>query len=214
MRNFTVGEITRHIRRLFETDTELKDVWVQGEVSNLTKARSGHWYFTIKDAKSQLRCVMFRSQAGRVRIDVRTGDEIQVHGRVSVYDARGEYQLYADKMQAVGGIGDLYAQFEALKVKLAAEGLFDKAHKQAIPPFPQQIGVVTSPSAAAWQDIQNVLRRRFPLAPVILRPDSSARRRRAAPDYASAAAPHPLYECRCHHHRPRRWLAGRPVVLQ
>ncbi len=170
MRNFTVGEITRHIRRLFETDTELKDVWVQGEVSNLTKARSGHWYFTIKDAKSQLRCVMFRSQAGRVRIDVRTGDEIQVHGRVSVYDARGEYQLYADKMQAVGGIGDLYAQFEALKVKLAAEGLFDKAHKQAIPPFPQQIGVVTSPSAAAWQDIQNVLRRRFPLAPVILSP--------------------------------------------
>ncbi|MCY4064140.1 MAG: exodeoxyribonuclease VII large subunit [Chloroflexi bacterium] len=170
MQTFSVSQITGYIHELFDADRVLADVWVQGEVSNLTIARSGHWYFTIKDADAQLRCVMFRGAARRVRIDVGAGDEILVHGRVSVYEARGEYQLYADLIEAVGGLGDLHRQFEALKAKLDAEGMFDPARKQPIPPFPTRLGIVTSPTAAAWHDIQNVLRRRFPLVEVILSP--------------------------------------------
>ena len=170
MQTFSVGEITGYIHELFDADSVLTDVWVQGEVSNLTVARSGHWYFTIKDAEAQLRCVMFRGAARRVRIDVAAGDEILVHGRVSVYEARGEYQLYADAIEAVGGIGDLHRQFEALKAKLDGEGLFEAERKQPIPAFPARIGVVSSPTAAAWHDMQNVLRRRFPLVEVILSP--------------------------------------------
>lgn len=170
MQTFSVGEITRYIHELFDADTVLADVLVRGEVSNLTKARSGHWYFTIKDADAQLRCVMFRGAARSVRIDVGAGDEILAHGRVSVYEARGEYQLYAQSIEAVGGIGDLHRQFEALKAKLDAEGLFDPARKQPIPAFPARIGVATSSTAAAWHDIQTVLRRRFPLAEVVLSP--------------------------------------------
>ena len=170
MQTHTVSEITGYIHELFDADEILADIWVRGEVSNLTKARSGHWYFTIKDADAQLRCVMFRGAARTVRVDVRAGDEILVHGRISVYDARGEYQLYADAIEAVGGVGDLHMQFEALKAKLDAEGLFDPGRKRAIPAFPRQIGVVTSPTAAAWQDINNVLQRRFPLVELILSP--------------------------------------------
>ena len=170
MQTFSVSQITGYIHDLFDADNVLADVWVQGEVSNLTIARSGHWYFTIKDADAQLRCVMFRGAARRVRIDVGAGDEILAHGRVSVYEARGEYQLYADMIEAVGGLGDLHRQFEALKAKLDAEGLFDSARKQPIPAFPTRLGIVSSPTAAAWHDIQNVLRRRFPLVEVVLSP--------------------------------------------
>ena len=170
MQTFSVSQITGHIHELFDADSVLADVWVQGEVSNLTIARSGHWYFTIKDADAQLRCVMFRGAARRVRIDVGAGDEILAHGRVSVYAARGEYQLYADSIEAVGSLGDLHRQFEALKAKLDAEGLFDSARKQPIPAFPARLGIVSSPTAAAWHDIQNVLRRRFPLVEVVLSP--------------------------------------------
>ena len=170
MQTFSVSDITAYIRDLFDSDRQLADVWVQGEVSRLTKARSGHWYFTIKDADAQLSCVMFRSAASRVSVDVSQGAEILVHGKVGVYVARGEYQLVADIIEAVGGIGDLHRQFEELKRKLADEGLFDQARKSAIPPFPKRIGVVTSPTAAAWHDIQTVLRRRMPLVEVVLSP--------------------------------------------
>ncbi|MCY4019375.1 MAG: exodeoxyribonuclease VII large subunit [Chloroflexi bacterium] len=170
MQSFSVQEITRYIHELFDADDILADVRVRGEVSNLTKAASGHWYFTLKDAKSQLRCVMFRSAARFVRLDVKVGDEIVVLGRVSVYEARGEYQLYANAIEALGGVGDLHQQFEALKTKLDAEGLFDQEKKHLPPPFPGRIGIVTSPDAAAYQDILNVLSRRFPLAEVILSP--------------------------------------------
>ena len=125
MQTFSVSEITGYIRELFDVDRVLADVWVQGEVSNLTKARSGHWYFTIKDASAQLRCVMFRGAARRLRIAVAAGDEILAHGRVSIYEARGEYQLYVEHIETIGGLGDLHRQFEALKAKLDAEGLFD-----------------------------------------------------------------------------------------
>ena len=170
MQTYSVSEITSYIKDLFDTDRALRDVWVQGEVSRLTKARSGHWYFTIKDAEAQLSCVLFRSAANRVRVDVETGAEILAHGKVGVYMARGEYQLVADAIEAVGGIGDLHRQYEELKRRLAAEGLFDAARKRAIPSFPKRIGVVCSPTAAAWQDIQTVLRRRMPLVEVILSP--------------------------------------------
>lgn len=187
MQTFSVSEITGHIHDLFDADRVLADVWVRGEVSNLTKARSGHWYFTIKDAAAQLRCVMFRGAARTVRIDVQAGDEILAHGRVSVYEARGEYQLYVNAIEAVGGVGDLHRQFEALKAKLDAEGLFDPARKQPIPAFPARIGVVSSPTAAAWQDIQHVLRRRFPLAEVVLSP-TLVQGAEAAPQIARALA--------------------------
>ena len=170
MQTYSVGELTAYIQELFDADRTLADVWVQGEVSNLTVARSGHWYFTIKDLEAQLRCVMFRGAARRLRIDVAAGDEILVQGRVGVYAARGEYQLYVQQIEAVGGIGDLHRQFEALKARLDAEGLFAPERKQPIPPFPARIGVVTSSDAAAWHDIQTVLRRRFPLVEVVLSP--------------------------------------------
>lgn len=170
MQTFSVREITQYIHELFDADSVLDDVRVRGEVSNLTKAASGHWYFSIKDAKAQLRCVMFRGRAQYVRLDVKSGDEIIVHGRISVYEARGEYQLYAETIKAVGGVGDLHAQFEALKAKLDAEGLFDAARKRELPAFPRRIGIVTSPTAAAYQDMLNVFRRRFPLLEIVLSP--------------------------------------------
>lgn len=170
MQTYSVRDITEYIKDLFDTDRNLGSVWVQGEVSRLTRARSGHWYFTIKDAHAQLSCVMFRSAASRVSIDVSPGAEILVHGKIGVYVARGEYQLVAELIEAVGGTGDLHRQYEELKRKLAEEGLFDQARKRAIPTFPARIGVVTSPTAAAWHDIQTVLSRRMPLVEVILSP--------------------------------------------
>jgi len=167
---YSVEGVTAYIRSLFETDPPLQDIWVQGEVSNMKAAASGHWYFTIKDSKASLKCVMFRSSAERQIIEPRDGEEIRVHGRVSVYEQRGEYQLYADEVQPAGGIGDLYQRFEQLKAQLQEEGLFDQSRKQPLPPFPLRIGVVTSPDAATFRDVQNVLARRFPLAEVILSP--------------------------------------------
>ncbi len=166
---WTVAKITARIRLLLEGDAELQDVAVSGEISNLTRARSGHWYFTLKDAQASLRCVMWRSAAGRQRFAPQEGDAVQALGHVGVYEPRGEYQLYVTRLQPMG-VGDLYAQFEALKRRLAAEGLFDDGRKRPLPAFPRVIGVVTSPQAAALQDVCNVLRRRFPLAQVWLSP--------------------------------------------
>jgi exodeoxyribonuclease VII large subunit len=166
---YSVTEITTTIREIFESDERLQDVWVSGEISNLTRASSGHWYFTLKDSAAQLRCVMWRSAALKQTTIPRDGDAIVAHGRVSVYEPRGEYQLYADEVRPVG-LGDLYQRFEELKRLLEAEGLFDAERKRPIPLFPRCIGVVTSPEAAAFQDIQNVLRRRFPIVKVILSP--------------------------------------------
>lgn len=165
---YSVADLTAHIGALFDADGTLQDVWVQGEISNMTVASSGHWYFTLKDDQSQLRCALWRSHAARQGFTPENGDAVLAHGRVSVYAPRGEYQLYADAVQRAG-LGDLYARLERLKDKLRAEGLFDRP-RQEIPYFPRRIGVVTSPEAAAFQDVQNVLRRRFPLAQLILSP--------------------------------------------
>lgn len=169
IQTYTVAELSAYIREMFDLDFRLQDVTVTGEVSNMTRASSGHWYFTLKDSQSQLKCVMWRSSAEKQSFVPQSGDAIMAQGRVSVYEPRGEYQLYAESIRPLG-VGDLYAEFERLKAKLDAEGLFDAERKRPLPAFPKQIGVVTSPEAAAFQDVQNVLRRRFPLAEVILSP--------------------------------------------
>jgi exodeoxyribonuclease VII large subunit len=166
-----VSDITQHIRSLFEGDPVLQDVWVSGEVSNTSRPASGHLYFTIKDRTAALRCVMWRSQVIRQTYQLRDGDAIEVHGSVSVYDAGGNYQLYADVIRPAGE-GVLYQEFLRLKAQLEGEGLFDPQRKRPLPLWPQRIGIVTSPSGAALRDMLNTLRRRYPLVEVILAPSA------------------------------------------
>jgi len=166
---YTVSQLTAHVRGLFDADSTLQDVWVEGEISRPTRASSGHFYFTLKDDKSELGAVMWNTQFGRVGFEPKHGDAVLAHGYVSVYEPHGKYQLYCNVIQAAG-VGDLNRQFELLKAKLEAEGLFDVDRKRPLPTFPRTIGVVTSPTTAAFQDIQNVLRRRYPLVEIILSP--------------------------------------------
>jgi exodeoxyribonuclease VII large subunit len=166
---YTVSQLTGHIRRLIDDDPALRDVWVEGEVSNFSCATSGHCYFTLKDGGAQIRCVMWRSDANRQRYLPTDGDFVLSHGRVGVYEVRGLYQLYVDQIR-LAGVGDLYEQFERVKARLEAEGLFAPERKRPLPSFPQVIGVVTSPTAAALRDILHVLSRRFPLVEVLLSP--------------------------------------------
>ncbi len=166
---WTVTELTHYIRDLFEVDYRLKDVEVSGEISNFSQARSGHLYFTLKDAQAQLKCVMWRSAAERLDYLPRDGDAVVVNGRISVYEAAGAYQLYAEHLEQAGR-GGLAIAFEKLKQQLSDEGLFDPAHKKPIPSFPRKIGIVTSADAAALRDILNVLQRRFPLVSVLIAP--------------------------------------------
>ena len=166
---WTVGELSAYVRQMFDLDYRLRDMDVSGEISNFTRAASGHLYFTLKDSAAQLKCVMWRSQAERLRFRPAEGDAVIAHGRVSVYEVGGVYQLYADYLQPAGR-GDLAAAFERLKDKLAAEGLFDADHKRPIPGFARKIGIVTSADAAALRDILNVLQRRNPLVSVLIAP--------------------------------------------
>ncbi|OQY33240.1 MAG: exodeoxyribonuclease VII large subunit [Anaerolineaceae bacterium 4572_5.2] len=166
----SVSVLTSHIRNLFDLDTTLQDVWVEGEISNWSPAHSGHIYFTLKDAGASIRCVIWRSTARRLSYrPVGNGEAVLAHGRVSVYEVGGTYQLYVNDLEPVGQ-GALYAQFERLKRQLSDEGLFDEDRKQPLPAFPRRIGIVTSARAAALRDILNVLARRFPLIEVILSP--------------------------------------------
>lgn len=167
--SWTVSELTNYIRELFEIDYRLQDVEVTGEISNFGPARSGHLYFTVKDSKAQLKCVMWRTAAEKLRFQPRDGDAVVLNGRISVYEASGVYQLYVERMSPVGR-GDLALAFEQLKQRLQDEGLFDPAHKKPIPRFPKKIGIVTSADAAALRDILNVLRRRCPLVSVLIAP--------------------------------------------
>jgi exodeoxyribonuclease VII large subunit len=165
----SVSELTAHIKDLLEGDEVLADVRVAGEVSNLSRPTSGHLYFTLKDATAQIRCVMWRSYATRVAHLLQNGDAVIARGRVGVYERDGVYQLYVESLVAQGA-GDLNAELERLKRKLEAEGLFDAARKRSLPAFPRILGVVTSPTGAAFQDILNVLRRRYPIIEVVLAP--------------------------------------------
>src|SRR5438477_6074753 len=154
---FTVAELTRTIRSLLEA--RVRNVWVQGEVSNYKKHPSGHQYFTLKDSRAAIACVIFRSAMVSLRQPLADGAQVQVYGNLTVFEARGQYQLSVEVVQP-RGLGVLQAKFEALKRKLEAEGLFDPARKKPLPKFPKRIGIITSPSGAAIRDILNVLRRR------------------------------------------------------
>ena len=165
----SVADLTRYLRQLFEGDDVLADVWVSGEISNLSRPASGHIYFTLKDAQAALRCVIWKSAALRLRQDLQNGQAIEAHGSIGIYEAGGNYQLYIDTLRPAGE-GALYQEFLRLKDQLEAEGLFDLERKRPIPAAPQRIGLVTSPTGAALQDMLNTLRRRYPLAQVILAP--------------------------------------------
>lgn len=166
---FTVSKLTFLIRKLLEENETLQDVWVQGEVSNLSRPASGHVYFTLKDSSAALKCVMWKTSAARLTLPLRDGMEVEVHGRIGVYEISGQYQLYADQIRPVGE-GALYQEFLRLKSMLEAEGLFDDERKRSIPEFPRKIGIVTSATGAALRDMLNTLRRRLPLVEVILAP--------------------------------------------
>lgn len=166
---FTVTELTRYMRGLLESDYRLGDLTVGGEVSNISRPASGHMYFSLKDAGAMLRCVMWRSEVARQAFLPTDGQAVEVRGHISLYESAGQVQLYADEIR-LSGEGDLYRTFLQLKGKLEAEGLFAPERKRELPAWPRIIGVVTSPAAAALRDVIDVLRRRYPLAQVVLSP--------------------------------------------
>lgn len=165
----TVSEFTARLRTLLERDPLCQNLWVTGEISNFSRAASGHIYFTLKDAGAQLACVIWKTQARALTFQPRDGDQVTAHGRIGLYEAGGRYQLYVDSLQPTGR-GVLFQEFERLKNRLAAEGLFAEERKRPLPPYPRCIGLVTSPATAALRDVLNILRRRYPLAPVLLAP--------------------------------------------
>ena len=165
---YTVSQVTAYIKALFAEDLLLADVWLSGEVSGFTQASSGHCYFTLKDAGAVLKAVIWRGQAARMALP-RNGDQVTVHGYISIYEQGGAYQLYVDRLEAAGA-GRLWLEFERLKARLEAEGLFDPARKRPIPERPLRLGIATSPTAAALRDILRTVAARYPLAEVILAP--------------------------------------------
>jgi exodeoxyribonuclease VII large subunit len=166
---YSVTEITQRIKEMLEGDPELQGLWVRGEISNWSRSRAGHCYFTLKDAGAAIRAVLWRTTALRLLFEPQDGQDVLAYGHISLYEPQGQYQLYVDLLQTVGR-GELYLQIEALKERLAAEGLFDRERKRSLPAYPEVIGVVTSPSGAALHDICHVLERRWPMARVLLSP--------------------------------------------
>lgn len=165
----TVAQVNEYIKCLIEEEMLLQDIYVCGEISNFKKHSSGHFYFTLKDNSSEIRAVMFRSYAQRVKFNIENGLKVIVRARVGVFESAGIYQLYVNTIQPEG-MGALHLAFEQLKSKLLKEGLFDEAHKKPIPKFPQRIGIITSPTGAAVRDIINIATRRYNLASLILFP--------------------------------------------
>lgn len=166
-----VGLLTSYLRELLDGDPLLADLWVEGEISNLFAARSGHVYFTLRDPldAGQIKCAMFRVHAARQGAPLLAGDRVAAHGRVTLYEKDGALQLYVDVVQPAG-LGLAALQLERLRQQLAAEGLFDPGRKRPLPERPRMIGVVTSADGAVWHDIQHVLRRRYPFVEVVLAP--------------------------------------------
>ena len=164
---YSVTRLTREVRALL--DRGLGVIWLEGELSNFSQPASGHWYFSLKDKDAQLRCAMFRMKNALVGFTPKPGAQLLVRGRISVYEARGEYQLIVEHLEEAG-LGALKREFERLKARLAAEGLFALERKRRLPRFPRRIGVITSPTGAALRDILHVLQRRFPPAQVLIYP--------------------------------------------
>jgi exodeoxyribonuclease VII large subunit len=164
-----VSDLNRRVRGLLDADAALADVWVEGEVSAPSFPPSGHCFFVLKDASSQIRAVLFREDLERATVRPQHGAQLVCHGRIRVYEPQGTYQLYVQSVTPVGA-GDLHAQYEALRARLAADGLFEEGRKRPLPRWPRRIGVVTSPVGAVWDDICTVLRRRYPLVELVLSP--------------------------------------------
>lgn len=166
----SVSQLNRYIKMNFDADENLANIFISGEISNFTNHyRTGHLYFTLKDDSAAVRAVMFNSSAKRLKFMLEDGMKVIARGRVSVYEASGQYQLYVDDMQP-DGVGALNLAYEQLKEKLQKEGLFSEHHKKPLPPYPEKVGVITSPTGAAVRDIINVLGRRFPYAEIVFCP--------------------------------------------
>ena len=165
----SVSELNEYIKQIIDSDRELSDVYVKGEISNFKSHTSGHLYFTLKDENSLIRAVMFRSSASKLTFAPESGMKVVCRGKVSVFARDGQYQLYAETMEP-DGIGSLYLAYEQLKSKLQKEGLFDESRKKALPKVPSAVGLITSPTGAAVRDMINVTGRRFPHAKIVLYP--------------------------------------------
>jgi exodeoxyribonuclease VII large subunit len=167
VKTYGVGEITRYLKAIMEDDPTLQDIWVTGEISNLSRPASGHIYFTLKDEFASIRTVIWKVNAYHLKAQLLDGMKIEAHGSISVYEPAGQYQLYIDAIRPAGE-GNLYQEFMRLKALLEAEGLFDPERKRPIPAHPQKIGIITSSTGAALQDVLNALERRYPLTDVVL----------------------------------------------
>ena len=167
LRILKVSDITRAVRTAIRQDPRLLDVWVEGEIGRVTVSSAGHAYFALKDERNQLQCVWFRDERERSLFQAQAGLRVVVHGRIDLYEPTGAMQLYVDSIQPAG-VGDLALRFEALKARLAEEGLFDTVRKRPLPSRPRTIAVITSPSGAVWRDVSHVLARRWPLVQVVL----------------------------------------------
>jgi exodeoxyribonuclease VII large subunit len=166
---WSVSELTRYLRDLLESDDLLQDLLVEGEISNVSRPASGHLYFTLKDAGAALKCVMWKTSVARLPFIPKEGMAIEAHGNLSIYETGGQYQLYVDRIRAAGE-GMLYQEFLRLKERLEKEGLFDPERKRSIPEYPHKIGIVTSLTGAALQDILDTIRRRWPMVEVYISP--------------------------------------------
>ena len=181
---FSVSELNSEVKYLL--DQTFGTVWVEGELSNAMRARTGHMYFSLKDKRSQLRCAMFRNDNRRLDFEPKDGQKVLCRGRLGLYEARGDYQMIVDRMMETG-TGDLQRQFELIKKKMHEQGLFEQEHKQQLPLYPGTIGIVTSPTGAAVQDAIKVLQRRYPRAAIIVYP-ATVQGRDAAPSIANMLA--------------------------
>lgn len=164
---FSISELNGIVRGLLET--RLADIWIRGEITNLARPASGHWYFTLKDDTAQIRCAMFRNRNRKLRFTPDNGIKVQARGRVSLYEPRGDYQFIVEECEPAGK-GELQRAFEQLKQRLWNEGLFEEQYKKPLPSFPKTVGIITSPTGAAIRDILNVLKRRFPILNIIIYP--------------------------------------------
>ena len=180
----TVSQINGYIKKLFDTNLILNNIWIKGEISNFKRHYSGHLYITLKDEGGVLKSVMFRSAATSLDFEPSDGMKVMARGRLSVYEAGGSYQLYIEEMRR-DGMGDLYLAYEKLKKKLGDEGLFEEGYKKPLPKYPDRIGVVTATTGAAVRDIINVITRRYPLAEIVIYP-SLVQGAGAAPDIIKA----------------------------
>ena len=171
MQIYEVAQVTAYLKQVMDYDDLLADLWVHGEVSNLSRSTSGHIYFTLKDGQGQLRCAFFRASQRKLGVELANGLSVLVHGRVSFYEAQGNCQLYADSVQPEG-VGALYLQFEALRAKLEAEGLFAPERKRPLPRYPRRIGLVTSPTGAVIHDFLTIVGRRYPLVEILVAPSA------------------------------------------